>query len=536
MANWLTKLFGWSGKAPPVSRDASSKDKGGEANQLSPYDSYLNSIKAPYERRRRYDVYDEMDEMGLPGSILDAYAEDSTQTDREHSSAIWIEAKDAKVQKELDALRQRLRWDDYVEAIARDTGKQGDDYAQLLIEGTEIIGWDWKDPRDLERIESKEGILIGFEETEKLKALSSKPPDEQKQHEYTYKPWDVIHFRLYKTKREKRQKFRNLYGTSLFARADRLAKQNKILDDLLMVRRLTKTLDTRVYEIDTGRSSVEEEVMILKRWRNALKRKPYIDVSAGRFDSNFDPTSFQEDIFWPKREGSESSVTNIAGQSNVADIVDVDHFINQFFGAMRAPKGYFGFEGDIEAKATLSAQDMKWGRACNSLQQAVKNGFFRLCQIQLALKGIDPYSEFSVEMVVPSVLEDLSRLEAYQILIDVAERMMSLGESMELDVGKWREHILRKVLGMSDGDIKRFASTPPPEDMEPPDNDDKDDDEPDEQKEVEALREVILNRMRLPTAGVQVTENARREELPEYDGALKLADLANLEIPGSLDD
>lgn len=475
----LRSLFGWSGSSAPPDKPRRSDDINQMQSQFgyNPYGTYANTVKPPYERRRKYDIYDEMDELPEIASVLDAYAEDCTQTDREHKISVWIDAEDEKVKRVLEDLFDRLHVEEYVEAIMRDVGKYGDDFAELDIED-KIVGWDWRDPRDIERIENRQGTLVAFEETILLKEIvplldGTSPttlinpqdgnPDRKSGEDinFSYKPWDLVHFRLYRRKREWKQKFRNIYGTSILAGAERISKQVKILDDMLMVRRLTKTLDTRVYHIDTGRSAVEEELLILKRWRNALKRKSYIDPSANRFDSPFDPFTWQEDLFWPVREGSASKVEVIPGQPNVADIVDIEHFRDKQFGTLRAPKAYFGFDGDINSKATLSTQDMKWGRACNSLQRAVKNGLTRLCQIELALNNIDATkAKFSIGMVVPSVLEDLSRLEALQTFTDVSERLVSLGEHLQLDPDEWRKHILKTVIGMSSDEINKFTSPP----------------------------------------------------------------------------
>ncbi|MCG8436006.1 MAG: portal protein, partial [Gammaproteobacteria bacterium] len=259
---------------------------------------------------------------------------------------------------------------------------------------------------------------------------------------------------------------------------------------------------------------VDEEIQILKRWKNSIKRRAYIDPASGRHDQIFDPFEWQEDLFWAVREGSESDVDVIPGQPDVADIVDIEQFRDKLFGSLRAPKAYFGFEGDINAKATLSSQDMRWGRAVNGLQRAVKNGFYRLCQIELALHNMDPHSEFEVNMVVPSVLEDLSRLEAIQTLIDVAERMAQLGETLQLDPTEWRLHILRSVLAMSDQEIERYASSEPV-DLDPttPRADDPENERTAAQRLDEIMKSILSSRIRgtTPQAG---SERARKEELP----------------------
>lgn len=520
----LLGLFNWRTASPPrdVIRKGDSDPETGYQYGSNPYHAYENSVKPPYERRRKYDIYDELDELGDINSVLTAYAEDSTQHDREKKAKVWVTSNDTRAQEILKDLLKRVGVEEWAEACTRDIGKYGDDFCRLDIDydKMQIRGVDWLDPRDVERIENNQGILAGFERTELLEGVQNAWNRGEQNHKLTWDPWDIVHFRNYKKKREPKQRYRNIYGTSLLDGAERIGKQVKILDDMLVVQRLLKSLDQRVYKVDTGRSSPEEEILILKRWKNAMKRKPYINPADQRFDSNFDPTTFQEDIFWPQRDGSTSTVDVIKGQPGVADIVDIDHFTDKLFGTLRAPKAYFGHEGDVNAKATLSQQDMKWGRSCNSLQSAFKQGLVRLCQIELALNDIDVDVEFEIGMVVPSVLEDLSRLEAMNTLVDICDRMASLGEKLKLDETQWKTHLLRLVLGLTDEEIERFDTKPDPIPVLPvPDLDAPAQDKEAKINKAEIIMDVFstaLQRRRFENFGF-VPHRASRLELPSKE-------------------
>ncbi|MCG8433858.1 MAG: portal protein, partial [Gammaproteobacteria bacterium] len=193
----LKGLFNWPGRGTPRDRPRKGDPSEVDAYGQNPYQLYAQTVKPPYERRRKYDIYDEMDELPIISSILDAYAEDGSQVDREHKSAIWITAKDDKVKGILNDLKSRLQWNEYVDPITRDTGKYGDDFAALEVGDRGIEGWDFLDPRDIERVETRQGVLVGFENTAKLRDLQNKI-DRKEKIDYTFKPWDIVHFRLYR--------------------------------------------------------------------------------------------------------------------------------------------------------------------------------------------------------------------------------------------------------------------------------------------------------------------------------------------------
>lgn len=460
------------------------KDMALQSQQVqSAADRYHSELDFLHRKRQdKYDVYDAMDNMADVSSVLDAYAEDAVQLDQEHKKSVWITAKKLKTKKLLNSfLHETLNVEDFIEGLCRDVAKIGDDFANIKAKrGKGVTSLVWRDPRDIERIENQDGILIGFEETVLLGAYTQKVNTERQQGrdgssvKPTYEPWDIIHFRIFKKKRLPQEKKPNIYGTSVLAGSERVAKQVKILDDLLMIMRLTRSLDRYTYYVDVGRSPVEEEVNILRRWKRALKRKTYFDPATGQFDSRFDPYAWSEDIFWSVKENRNSRVEVQQGITNISDIVDIDHFRDKFFGSMRAPKAYFGYEGDLNSKASLSSQSLKWSKAVTSIQRAVKQGITRLCQIHLAYLGLDTDADqFEVHMTLPSIVELLDKLEAWQNVVDVAERMSTLGETLSLDKYDWTVYILENVMWLSRDEVKKFArKIPKDQPQEEPDDQD----------------------------------------------------------------
>jgi len=479
----LKDIFGWGGPRRPMDKPSPRDELSNYDIVRSPADYYHDEMNFRLSKRRdRYDIYDAMDQMADVSSVLDAYAEDACQDDQQSGHSVWIESDDQDVKDELMHLLHRVLYvEDWIEGCARDTSKMGDDFAKINAnEEDGITSLFWFDPRDVERIENKEGVLIGFEKSEKLGSYVQKVTasiqtgSDGSDVEPSFEPWEVIHFRLFKRKRMPDEKCPNIYGTSLLAGSERIAKQTKILDDLLMIMRLTRSLDKHTYFVDVGRSALEEEVRILKRWKRALKRKTYVDPVGGRFDSKFDPFGWTEDEFWPVKEGSASRIERHEGITNVADIVDIEHFRDKFFGSLRAPKAYFGYEGDINAKATLSSQSLKWARAVHSLQRAVKSGLKRLCQIHLAYRGLDTSADkFEVMMCPPSIIELLDKLEAWQAVVDVAERMSTLGQTLGLDQRDWNIYILENVMWLTKQEVRHFVEGMSKEGGTPPEFDDE---------------------------------------------------------------
>jgi hypothetical protein len=429
---------------------------------------YRQKTNTPVDRRGLYNMYDLLDELPEVYAVLDAMAEDSTQTDRERQVTVWVDSNSAKVKEISLDLFGRIELEDTIFGMARDTAKYGDDFAELITDKSiGIDGLKWYDPREVERVESKDGYLLGFLH-QNMDLMSGVTYGEVKD-KVKWKPWQMIHWRMRKRKLPKVNP-NAMYGawSSVLYPARRAAQQLLMLEDMLSIYRLTRTMDRYIFYVDTGTVSAQDDIKtILKEWKRAFKRKVFYDRNQGLLHSQNDPLSFIEDIFWPTRPGSESKVEVLEGNPNVADIEDVNHFINKMFGSLGAPKAYFGYEGDVDTRATLSMQDVRFSRKVKPIQRALIVGLSRMLDIELALKGQDPKkADYTMRMVAPSILEDLNRLDAIQSFTDIAERMYELGQTMNLNMDEWRKYCLGNILGFTDLEVKKYTTFPPGE--EPP--------------------------------------------------------------------
>jgi hypothetical protein len=464
----LAKLFWDRGDRPKIIQqiktDPKRSSRGAEnlyGGGRSSVENYYDYMESSTNRAARYDTYDAMDEQSDIASVLDAYAEDATQLDHDTEQSIWIEGEDQNVVKSLNSfLHDTLRIDDWAEGSVRDIGKYGDDFGRLVIRNDGIDSIEWMNPRDLERIENRDGYLLGFEWYAKLEEFLSKAararPNETGDAEVlpTFDPWDIIHFRLFKRKRQPKERVRNIYGTSILASSERPGKQVKILDDILMLTRLVRAMDRHIYKVDVGMSSLPEISQILRTWRKMMKRKTFIDPVAGSTDSRYDPMHYTDDIFLPTKDGSNTDISTIPGISNITDIADIDNFTAKLYGSLRAPKNYFGYGEGAEIQKSMSAQSIKWAKSVASLQKAFRNGITRICEIELSLRGMQSsIDKFKVMMAKPSYLELLEKLESWQLTIDIADRMFELGDRFGFDRYTWIEYILRNVLWLSKQEI-----------------------------------------------------------------------------------
>ena len=452
-----------AGDIPRPSADSEDEIGSGEL-MISRARKVMDWIKqSQQDRLEQYELYDELDEYPEISSVLDAYAEEATQLDPERGQAIWIESKDEGIEALGRSFLEIVQSEENAEAWVRDLAKYGDFYHRVYGDsGTGVESVEALDPRHVERCESERGTLLGWLYDPSRNARTWDVDDLDT--EAAYKPWDVVHYRLRSSNSSvagKTQAIRNIYGTSILKTARGPAREFRAGTDILMVYRLTNTLDRRNFKVDVGTTSTEMEIWKKVRlWKMAMKRQVYQSPTSGEYDVLYNPLGLTEDLIWPTSTGSASAVEIIPGTPNIYAAYDMDLTMTRLHNALRSKKEWFGYgEGATEENRAFSARSIQFARQAQRLQKYLILGLSRLFQIHLALLGKSTSaSNFSVCMVPPSPLELLQRLEVLQTVLDVGDRMITFGDRAALDPIEWRNYLMDTLFGFSQEDIERFSA------------------------------------------------------------------------------
>lgn len=169
----------------------------------------------------------------------------------------------------------------------------------------------------------------------------------------------------------------------------------------------------------------------------------------------FTRNSYDEDLFWPIRENSNSRVERLTGSTNTDQIYDVEMLMNRLFSTIRAPKEYFGFGDDrslIDTGKSLAQQDIRWARGCKSLQHSLTRGIMNIGAVHMALLGINPQvpeNEFQVHMTPVSNLDEQQRAEIYDARTQVMDSLNRLVSEIDnIDKKAWLSWMMTKFGGL----------------------------------------------------------------------------------------
>lgn len=478
-----TALFGWDQRRPPSVQPDWKKyadDVVGnlEAQRLSP--SWLS---LPSDRIALYDLYDELDGYDFVSTILDAYAENATQVSAEQGRAVWVDSGSDKLKKALEFFFDEVALETLIEGMARDLAKYGDDFARLNYNTTGgkgqekgVFNLSWMDPRTVERIEDAAGILVGFMPVEIAASLQLIADiDEEK----IWQPHDFIHLRTMKTKyyrsvemssNEQYSGSNAMYGTSMLYNVRRVGKQLRFLEELLIIFRLGRAVDKHIYYIDVGDDADPIGIQgKLNWWKRRMWRKDYMNPNTGEFQAIYSPQGLNQDIWWPVRGNESNSRVEVRpGLGDISDIVDINYFMSKLTSGLAVPKEFLGMDGfgNYEPNKSLASQSVRFNRAVVRLQQALLDGVYRLCDIHLMMTGWKPEDfdgKYKLNMVAPSEIEDLNRLDVLQMRISNGNDMLDFLERIGGDEVEAKMYTLRSILGFRDAQIEELLGGKPEE-------------------------------------------------------------------------
>jgi hypothetical protein len=204
----------------------------------------------------------------------------------------------------------------------------------------------------------------------------------------------------------------------------------------------------------------------VNRWKKRFRKHEFIDPASPEYKKQFNPLTPVEDIFLPTR-GAEGNtkIESLSGAGNADEIYDLEYFRNKFFGSAKVPKAYFGFEGEINAKATLMQQDVRFARSAKRIRKAMLYGFRQLLDIHYVLveetseeATREQGKEYVVQMAPIAYLDEWERLELVQLRYQIVDAMANLAQSLQIDVKVWAMYVLLNYAKLPEDLVLKLTS------------------------------------------------------------------------------
>ena len=404
-------------------------------------------------RKKRYKEYEEMDEYPEIGAAFDIYADDSTQ--RGLRGERWtIKSKDELVVDEIENLFQTIQLDRYLWDIIRNTVKYGDCFTELILdvnkpqEGLKKIKI--LNPNFILRVENEYGYLKQFlQEIPNLETFNYGATAE------TSKPVkyieldknQIVHFRLHTS-----DPIFYPYGKSVAALCHRIFRSLKMMEDAMMIYRLSRAPERRIFYIDTGNLPTSKAEMFIERIKAKFKKEKYYNATKGTVDARHNPLSMDEDFFVPTKNGRGTKIDTLPGAQNLGEIEDVRYYRDKLLAALKIPKDYV-VEKDKspERKANLSQLDVKFARTILRVQTNIESGLENIAKRHLQLKGFPAslIKELRIRLPEPSDMSEKRKLDIDEQKTRVIQAVQGLGLLS-------KQQIYREYFDMTEEEVERM--------------------------------------------------------------------------------
>ena len=391
--------------------------------------------------------YESMDSDGIVSSALDIYADESTMKS-EYGSVLEITTDNDNIKSILQNLfYDVLNIEFNLWPWVRNMCKYGDFFLQLEI--NEKYGITNVSPLSAYDVARVEGL--DEENPHYVKFVLEQGGDQhsaystQKPHQMELENFEVAHFRLLSDS--------NFlpYGKSMIEQGRKVWKQLSLMEDAMMIHRIMRAPEKRVFQIDIGNIPPQEVDNYMQKILNKMKKTPIIDQATGEYNLKYNMQNITEDFFLPVRGGDSGTRIDSLPGLNYEAVEDIEYLKNKMLAALRVPKAFLGYEESLGSKATLAAEDVRFARTIERIQRITVSELTKIAIVHLYSQGYQDADlvNFELNLTNPSTIYEQEKIELWN-------NKTSLAESMVRDGLVSTEWIYKNIFNFTEEQIKEM--------------------------------------------------------------------------------
>ncbi len=246
---------------------------------------------------------------------------------------------------------------------------------------------------------------------------------------------------------------------SYLHKAIKPVNQLRMMEDSLVIYRISRAPERRIFYIDVGNLPKGKAEEYLKGIMGQYRNKLVYDASTGDIKDDKKHMSMLEDFFLPRREGGRGTeISTLPGGENLGQIDDIIYFQKKLYKSLNVPVNRLEQEAQftLGRSTEISRDEVKFKKFIDRLRKRFSDVFMQLLKTQLLLKSVITKEDWDdwKNFIAFDYIEDnyFSELKESEIM---RERFDMLGTVDEY-AGKYVsiEWIAKNVLRMDDDAIK----------------------------------------------------------------------------------
>ena len=239
------------------------------------------------------------------------------------------------------------------------------------------------------------------------------------------------------------------------------ANQLKMLEDAVVIYRIVRAPERRVFYVDVGGLPKGKAEQYVTDIMNKFKNKLVYDAHTGEVADAKKHTSMMEDFWMPRRDGGKGTeITTLPGGQGLGQLDDLDYFKDKLYHSLNVPVSRMKPDTSFSLGRSneVSRDEIKFAKFIDKQQSKFSRLLLEALRIQLISKGIinsSDWESFNQKIRVKFARDNyFSELKEVEILNNRAQA----ASQMDALVGKYysREWIQRKILRLSDAEIKEI--------------------------------------------------------------------------------
>jgi hypothetical protein len=391
---------------------------------------YQSNFNYQTLRPQLYSEYDAMDTDAIIASALDIIADESTLKN-DMGEVLQIRSSDENIQKILynlfyDVLNVEFNLWPWI----RNMCKYGDFFLKLEIAENfgvynvipynafhieRLEGQDPDNPSDIQYAFDPNGLSAGGYGYYNVPNAS-----DVNQNSIIFDNYEMAHFRLLTDT--------NFlpYGRSYIEPARKLFKQYVLMEDAMLIHRIVRAPEKRIFYVNVGNIPPAEVENFMQKTISKMKRTPYMDQQTGEYNLKYNMQNMLEDFYIPIRGNDTATKIDTTPGLQYDGIADVEYLRDKLFAALKVPKAFIGYEENVEGKATLAAQDIRFARTIERIQRIMVSELQKIALVHLYTQGYkdESLTNFELSLTTPSIIYDQERVALMTEKMTLAQSMI----------------------------------------------------------------------------------------------------------------
>ena len=245
---------------------------------------------------------------------------------------------------------------------------------------------------------------------------------------------------------------------SYLHKAIKALNQLRMIEDSLVIYRLSRAPERRIFYIDVGNLPKVKAEQYLREVMSRYRNKLAYDASTGEIRDDRKYMSMMEDFWLPRREGGRGTeITTLPGGQNLGELADIEYFQKKLYRALGVPESRIAADGgfNLGRSSEILRDELKFAKFVGRLRKRFAQMFNDMLKTQLILKNIVSPEDW--EMIADHIQYDFLYDNQFAELkeTELLNERLGILATIEPYIGKYysQQWVRRKVLRQTDSEM-----------------------------------------------------------------------------------